>query len=135
VREPQLLDTGGINGGPSRTTTLSDGYLTNIVYFIVDQLSPPLAIEIAGMNATEVLTTNFQNAPATFVPADGQPRTVSTNSNASFSDQLTVQGYPPPNFSAGRTQTFTIAGFSGFQNRTITYFPTYATISKTQLIR
>ena len=135
VRVPTVLNDISYPGGSTDTrvvTGVNSGYLTTLAYSVYDQGDLGNGnIEVAGINATEVLQTVSNPFNVDFDPADNIPRNNPTNDSGAVWDQLsaTLAGGLPANFSASRTQSWTLSGFALTPQNTQTYGPTYATVS------
>lgn len=140
VLNPTTFST-SVLGGPGSTTPYSSGgnagYITTVTYRVYDQMLPPNPIALPGIPFTEVLTTTSNPYGASFIPADGSPLTATSSGDGSMFDLLYAYtfGGLPSGFSASRSQTFTVNGFSFIPVQQQSYTQTYATISTATLHR
>jgi hypothetical protein len=111
--------------------------VTGISYNIEDQFFTN--IQLPNIPATEILSTVRTNYPVTFDPGDGTPKTETSDINGSVQDELSALAPPPQgipaDFSATRTQNFTVSGFPIATTQGQNYFPTFAQITQTLLSR
>ncbi len=137
VLNPNALQASNFPGGGQYTTLLSGGagYLTEVVYYLDDQLTGT-AINVPGLTLTEVLTTTSNPKGAEFDPPDGQPRTGTSGADGRLLDDLSayLPGGLPTGFSASRSQSLTGNGYPFSPAQQQTYGMTYATIA-TQTLR
>ncbi|MGI8785805.1 MAG: Ig-like domain-containing protein [Acidobacteriota bacterium] len=135
VRDPRTLTNYGFTGGLSQTMQVANGYSTDVTYFVEDQFNS--AIQVGGIDVTEVLSTTSVSHPVSFQPPDGVPLTAQTNSNASIIDHLWVTGPAPggvpDGFDARRNQNFTVTGFGFSPTQTQDYDPTFARVSRSSV--
>jgi hypothetical protein len=133
VRSPRRFLAASYPGGPQYTTGYhqgpNNGYITWITYFVQDQFQAN--IELGGFSAVENLTTQSVSHSVQFNPPDGSSATGGSDATGSVLDMLYVYGNPgvPSNFSAVRSQNWTVAGYIFTPPQTQTYGTTYALIS------
>jgi len=135
---PTYLTALNFPGGQSSTITVTgseSGYLTLMTYCVLEQDSlDKISLGVAGVTATEVLqTTSFSpnNIQLDLEPRDATPLTAASNQFCQVFDKLyaTAPGGLPQNFSAIRTQNWTLSGFPLTPQNTISLGQSYATTS------
>jgi hypothetical protein len=118
------------------------GYITTMIYYLYDQFSPPNPIALPGITNSELLTTMSNPSQASFDPPDGQPKVGSSDANGQMPDSLNVSlpiaEYPggiPENFTASRSQAWTVNGFGFAPAQVQSYSSTSATVQTQTLSR
>ena len=140
VLNPKTLQASNFNGGSQYTTAYNGangkGYLTEIVYYLDDQLSGA-SIQVPGLTLTEVLSTTCNPKGAEFNPPDGQPKTGTSGADGRLLDDLYAFGPSglPSGFTASRSQSLTGNGYPFSPAQQQTYTMTYATVATQTLHR
>ena len=141
VQDPKTFHTNTYPGGSQFTTTFSSGnssgYQTTITYYVYDQMSPANTIDRMGIPFAEVLSTTSNPFSGQFDPPDNTPKVGMSDLNGAMIDQLSAiaPGGLPLNFSAARTQNFTVNGFPFSPVQQQKYSTIYAEISISSLYR
>ncbi len=142
VLNPTILKAASFPGGSKYTTSYQNGslkgYYTSITYYVYDQMSPANIIALPGLAFTEVLTTLSNPYGADFTPADGNPRTVSSDASGAMMDALyayaTLPGLPT-GFTASRSQSLSANGYPFSPAQQQSYTATGASIATQELHR
>lgn len=105
--------------------------MTFVNYFVQDQFDPPATIQVAGIDATELLLALQEPPGFTHDPSYGVPKTVQSDGNGSVLDRLfvTTPTGVPPNFYALVDQQLTVSGFTFGEHQIQEYFGTFGQVT------
>jgi hypothetical protein len=131
-------DLGGTQDTQFYQSGNNTGYQTTLSYYVYDQNG--VQISLPGITNSELLQTTSNPHGVIFDPPDNQAKAGGSGNDITgrMADYLTVVAPPPglpADFTASRTQNWTVNGYSFTPSQGQSYSPTFGTVSTTVFSR